>query len=108
MVYSQSIQKNDLFGSLWKLIKSNEDVREYFKKQMTSMQVTVLRERSSDFKKHIVIVANTHLFYHPDAEHIRLLQAHMATTYLNTLRKHYLKVFILIHRFLFKINDFYF
>jgi mRNA deadenylase 3'-5' endonuclease subunit Ccr4 len=39
-------------------------------------QITVLAERGSSGCSRIVVVGNTHQFYHPDAGYIRLLQTH--------------------------------
>lgn len=61
-------------------------------KQKTSLHITVLDLKISN-KVNFIIVANTHLYYHPDAELIRILQISIATTYLHLLRKHFSRVF---------------
>lgn len=40
---------------------------------------------SVDNPKERIIVANTHQYFHPDADHIRLLQSSMTLTYLEHL-----------------------
>jgi 2',5'-phosphodiesterase len=52
-------------------------------KQLTSLQVTVLKLAWK--KNEYIVLANTHLFYHPDAELVRILQVNIATTYLSSL-----------------------
>ncbi|KAJ8972792.1 hypothetical protein NQ314_000028 [Rhamnusium bicolor] len=88
IVLSIEIQSNKTFGYIWNVIKRNDEVRTAFLKQSTSLQVTVLKMKGNN--KHLII-ANTHLFYHPDADHIRLLQVNAATTYLNNLKQRYLR-----------------
>ena len=39
----------------------------------------------------VVIVANTHLYFHPDAGHIRLVQMLTAMTFIESLRTKYKK-----------------
>lgn len=55
---------------LKRLKKANENVLEELCKQCTSLQITVLKYK----KSHMLLIANTHLFYHPDCDHLRLLQ----------------------------------
>ena len=40
---------------------------------------------SVDNSKKRIVVANTHQYFHPDADHIRLLQSSMTLTYLEHL-----------------------
>lgn len=84
------IQSRNIYAHLWNFLKKNEHVKNDFLRQSTSLQITVLRVKDNINK--IVIVANTHLYYHPDANHIRLLQATMATLYLSNVRRKYQKV----------------
>lgn len=46
----------------------------------TALQVNVFE--STDCNNEILVVGNTHLYFHPDADHIRLFQAGLAMTYL--------------------------
>lgn len=61
----------DYFKHLYGLIKANEKLCERMLALSTAVQVTVLKSKSNG---HYLIVANTHLYFHPDADHIRLLQ----------------------------------
>ncbi len=60
----------DIFNDLWTKIKDNEPLVTRITERSTAVQVTTLKTINSK----IVIVANTHLYFHPDADHIRLLQ----------------------------------
>lgn len=89
IVLSTEVQRHKLFSYLWNIIQRNEDLKAMFLRQSTSLQITVLEDKES---KRRVIVGNTHLFYHPDADHIRLLQVNMATAYLNMIKRRYIRV----------------
>lgn len=60
------------FAKLFSKIKSNEKLVSRLADRATAVQATVLR--SKERPDEIVVVANTHLYFHPDADHIRLLQ----------------------------------
>lgn len=65
------------------LLDQNPEVAKEFFKQHTSIQTLILRDK---FTSRYLIVANTHLYYRPEADHIRLLQAFMITIHLTNLR----------------------
>ncbi|CAH1989855.1 unnamed protein product [Acanthoscelides obtectus] len=83
LVYSQEVKKKQ-YSHIWKHLAKNKKVADVFLKQHTSLQVVVLV-----CPERILIVANTHLYYHPDANSIRLLQANIATIYLDDLKNFY-------------------
>ncbi|XP_044266913.1 2',5'-phosphodiesterase 12-like isoform X2 [Tribolium madens] len=91
IIFSQEYSyKKNHYKYLRTIIESNTLLKDCFMKQMTSLQITVLNTKISN-KNVFVIVANTHLYYHPDAELVRVLQTSMATTYLSLLHKGYSK-----------------
>jgi 2',5'-phosphodiesterase len=57
---------------LWQKLQSNEKLVERLTDLGTTLQVVILR--SKEFPQRFITVANTHLYFHPDADHIRLLQ----------------------------------
>lgn len=57
---------------LFQKLKYNEKLVERFTDRSTTLQVVILR--SKDFPEKFITVANTHLYFHPDSDHIRLLQ----------------------------------
>ncbi|XP_047366288.1 2',5'-phosphodiesterase 12 isoform X1 [Vespa velutina] len=67
------------FALIWSKIQ-NEKAKKRFSQKNTTVQVLALRarERPSD----ILVIANTHLYFHPDADHIRLLQAYYILLYI--------------------------
>lgn len=68
----QTVNSHPATKELWQKLQSNEKLTERLTDLATTLQVLVLR--SKEFPKRIVTVANTHLYFHPDADHIRLLQ----------------------------------
>ena len=50
----------------------------------TAVQLTALQ--SSDDENEMLIVGNTHLFFKPDADHIRLIQTDMCLTQIKLFR----------------------
>lgn len=72
------------FKNLYGLIKDNAKLCERMLALSTAVQVTVLKAKTND---HYVIVANTHLYFHPDADHIRLLQIGFFMQYVAHVRK---------------------
>ncbi|XP_066261670.1 2',5'-phosphodiesterase 12-like isoform X1 [Euwallacea similis] len=82
LVMSGSLDRKQ-FKKILDLLNANSDVKKEFLRQKTSLQTTILQDL---YTNNIAIVGNTHLFYHPDANHIRLLQAFMATLHLGNLK----------------------
>ncbi|XP_011338566.1 2',5'-phosphodiesterase 12 isoform X2 [Ooceraea biroi] len=72
------------FATVWSKI-NNEKTKERFLKRNTTIQVTILR--SKEQPSEILIVGNTHLYFKPDADHIRLLQGYYAITYVHEVAK---------------------
>ncbi|XP_017115627.1 2',5'-phosphodiesterase 12 [Drosophila elegans] len=60
-----------VFESLWNKIKTNTQLAERICDRSTTLQTCLLKIRGTE---NYVLVANTHLYFHPDADHIRLLQ----------------------------------
>lgn len=78
--FADEVDKNPVFADIWNAIKDNEPVVTKLKERSTVFHALVLE--SSD---KIVIVGNTHLFFHPTADHIRLIQAGMAVKFMEDL-----------------------
>ncbi|XP_043274609.1 2',5'-phosphodiesterase 12 [Venturia canescens] len=70
------------FNNIWQQI-NNDIVKERFVGRNTTVQVTVLR--SKDNPNEILVIGNTHLYFQPDADHIRLLQGFYALAYLQEI-----------------------
>lgn len=93
IVFSLDINNRKTYAHLWNIVRENEHVKNDFMKQSTSLEITVLKILNSN---RIIIVGNTHLYYHPEANHIRLLQIAMATLCLNNVKRRYQKVSMLL------------
>ncbi|KAK2582431.1 hypothetical protein KPH14_004741 [Odynerus spinipes] len=68
------------FALVWSKIQ-NEKTKQRFLERNTIAQVIALR--SKETPSEILIIGNTHLYFHPDADHIRLLQAYYTLIYIN-------------------------
>ncbi|XP_017065397.2 2',5'-phosphodiesterase 12 [Drosophila eugracilis] len=66
-----NIPKLPVFQSLWNKIKVNSQLADRICARSTTLQTCLLRIKDTD---NYVLVANTHLYFHPDSDHIRLLQ----------------------------------
>ncbi|KOC61395.1 2',5'-phosphodiesterase 12 [Habropoda laboriosa] len=78
-VISQDTNLNE-FNNVLSLIQ-NDNVKKTFLNRNTIIQVAVLRSKENP---EILIVGNTHLYFRPQADHIRLLQAYHGLLYLQT------------------------
>lgn len=81
---SEHMTTAEYFNELYELIRPNEKLCERMLSLSTAVQVTVLRTQAND---HYLIVANTHLYFHPDADHIRLLQIGFFMRYVEHIYK---------------------
>lgn len=72
------------FIDVWKNI-NNERVKERFLGRNTTVQAIVLR--SKDRSDELIVVGNTHLYFQPDADHIRLLQGFYALSYIEDIAR---------------------
>lgn len=70
-VLGEHINTNPIYNDIWKKIEQNQKLAERILQRTTTVQTTTLQ--STEYNE-ILLVANTHLYFHPDADHIRLLQ----------------------------------
>ncbi|XP_056632626.1 2',5'-phosphodiesterase 12 isoform X1 [Diorhabda sublineata] len=78
-VFSEHISKDPIFSDIWEQIAKNENLAKRILDRSTTMQVNVLDVSN---REEMLVVANTHLYFHPDADHIRLLHGGLAIRYL--------------------------
>lgn len=71
-VLSTELQTNVLFSDMWEKLQTNEKVKERVSERSTVLQVSVLE--SVEDPSRIIVLGNTHLYFHPNADHIRILQ----------------------------------
>lgn len=70
-ILNEDMTKQPYFQELYNKIKDNVKLCERMSSLSTALQITVLKSKANE---QYLIVANTHLYFHPDADHIRLLQ----------------------------------
>ncbi|XP_042233315.1 2',5'-phosphodiesterase 12-like isoform X2 [Homarus americanus] len=73
IVLSKELQSNILFAGIWERVQTNPDMAEKMSQRSTTLQVCVLESVENPLR--VIVVGVTHLYFHPDADHIRLLQA---------------------------------
>lgn len=81
---AETLTKEPCFASLYGKIKQNAKLCERMTGLHTALQVNLLKSKTHD---KYVLVANTHLYFHPDADHIRLLQIGLFMTYIKHIRE---------------------
>lgn len=70
-------------------IVKKESLRERFTKRHTVLQTTLIKNKK--LSNEYSIIANTHLYFAPDADHIRLLQGGVCVKYLEYMKEVYYK-----------------
>jgi len=76
--------ENPKFAHIWGAVKENAGLVERLMKRTTAVSLAVLQSVQDEGK--LVIVSNTHLYFKPDADHIRLLQIEMCLTEIKALK----------------------
>jgi len=84
MFFTELLPTSPAFQHLWNQVKQNSALVEKLAARNTILQAVVLA--SLDDPSQILVVGNTHLYFSPTADHIRLLQASMCLTGLQTIR----------------------
>ena len=80
---AENIKTLDVFEELWQKIKNNQKLIERICDRATTLQLNLLKTKNNRY----LLVANTHLYFHPDADHIRLLQMGFAVLFLEDVFK---------------------
>lgn len=96
MVLSETVKTEEYLKPIWDKIKNNRPLTERLLNRSTISSATYLE--SLDNPNEVLIVANTHLYFHPDADHIRLLQGGIIIYWLMDIRKKIMsKVYIVLY-----------
>lgn len=74
-VLSEDLENNESLRDLYDKLKENEQLMFRCKRLGTTLQILALQSLIKP--NEIILVGNTHLYFHPDADHIRLLQGVM-------------------------------
>lgn len=81
---SEQLVTNSLLGHILEKVNMNENLVKKMSERKTTLQILLLESVEND---EILIVANTHFYFHPDADNIRLLQGIISITYLEDYRE---------------------
>lgn len=76
------IDKQEIFADIWEKVSQNEKLKERILHRSTTIQTITLNSLDNN---NILLVANTHLYFHPNADHIRLLQGGFCIRYIQHL-----------------------
>ncbi|GJQ66888.1 hypothetical protein Trydic_g7910 [Trypoxylus dichotomus] len=82
IVIADEIGNNSIFALIWEKICTNEKLKERLLNRTTALQTVTLENTDSG---NLILLANTHLYFHPDADHIRLLQGYITIRYLEDI-----------------------
>lgn len=75
IVFSERLPEDPLLADIWEKVSKNEQLATRILDRSTTMQINVVESLERD---DVLVVANTHLYFHPDADHIRLLHGGVA------------------------------
>ncbi|KAJ8726280.1 hypothetical protein PYW07_000978 [Mythimna separata] len=85
IVMAEAVQTKECLKSIWAKIQNNKPLTDRLLDRSTVASATTLE--SVDNPDEVLIVANTHLYFHPDADHIRLLQGGIFIYWLMDIQK---------------------
>lgn len=80
MVIAEEIDANPILSEIWKKVCENENLAKRVKDRSTTVQIILLESLENN---EMILVANTHFYFHPDADHIRVLQGATSILYLS-------------------------
>lgn len=74
-VLSDDLEKSETLKDLYDKVSTNEALLVRLRRLGTTLQILVLESLVKP--NELIVIGNTHLYFHPDADHIRLLQGIM-------------------------------
>lgn len=83
----EAIQTDSRFEDILQLLQSNEDLKQRILNRQTALQLTVLE--SLEKPGRLLCAANIHLYFHPTAKSVRLLQMAVCMRQLDSVIKSY-------------------
>lgn len=84
IILASILPESPLLADVYAAVIQNEKLMTRIMERTTALQLVVL-ESIQNGKR--IVVANTHLYFHPDADHIRLLQANVGLRLAQDLRR---------------------
>ncbi|XP_045511481.1 2',5'-phosphodiesterase 12 [Colias croceus] len=85
ILLADAIKTESYLKPIWDAIEKCERLKARLLDRSSVASATILH--SLDNEKEILIVGNTHLYFHPDADHIRLIQGGIVIHWLQTILK---------------------
>ncbi|KAJ0181775.1 hypothetical protein K1T71_002497 [Dendrolimus kikuchii] len=85
ILISKMLPTETCLQPIWNVIQDNEPLKQRLLDRSTVANATFLQ--SNDNCNEILIVGNTHLYFHPDADHIRLIQGGTIIYWLQDIKK---------------------
>ncbi|XP_059048899.1 2',5'-phosphodiesterase 12 [Achroia grisella] len=89
ILLSDEVKTRLSLQSIWNAIKDNSPLITRLLDRSTVASATILQ--SFENPNDVIIVGNTHLYFHPDADHIRLIQGGIIVYWLNEIRSNLIK-----------------
>lgn len=80
IILAEYLQTDTAMTDIFHAICANEKLKERTLARTTALQLSLLQSMEDEEK--YLLVGNTHLYFHPDADHIRLLQASICIRFL--------------------------
>ncbi|KAL3890920.1 hypothetical protein ACJMK2_003191 [Sinanodonta woodiana] len=87
IIYTNALETDPECADIYEKTVKNQALNEFLKERHNALQVLVLE--CIDRPKQKLIVANTHLFFHPATPNIRLIQGIIAAKHLQKVQKIY-------------------
>lgn len=84
ILLSTAVQTESYLQYIWEAVQNNDQLKTRLLDRSTVASATILQ--SCDNENEIIIVGNTHLYFHPDADHIRLIQGGIVIYWLRNIQ----------------------
>ncbi|CAH0546185.1 unnamed protein product [Brassicogethes aeneus] len=79
VVFSEHLDKDPIYSDIWEKVSKNAQLTKRILERTTTIQVSVVESLEND---EVLVVANIHLYFHPDADHVRLIHGGVSIRYL--------------------------
>ena len=76
-VFLPSLLQSPPYAYLWDKLKDTPALVESLTQRTTELAIAVLRVNTGSNEHRLLVVGNTHLYFKPDADHVRLIQAEL-------------------------------
>ncbi|XP_049821947.1 2',5'-phosphodiesterase 12-like isoform X2 [Aethina tumida] len=79
IVFAEILDKDPVLAEIWSKVAVNSKLSARILERTTTLQLNVIESIDND---EVLVVANTHLYFHPDSDHIRLIHGGVAIKYI--------------------------